>query len=142
MAKVLTCHVKYCEFESRLFRTPMNRNNTILIISVLLLSFVLGIAFYPPKPEVLDMEMIAMLRELYGDELVRKEFGDAVLEACKKVEFFPDSEMRKYFPYDYEDDAGHVTDEKRKEFEKDREKGLAVEDGNYTYKRGRFANRK
>ena len=121
-----------------------SKNQFLLLVSVLLFSIVIGIGFYPPQPqpEVLDMEMIAMLRELYGDDLVRKEFGEAVLQECKKVDFFPDSEMRKYFPYDYEDDNGHVTEEKRKEFEKDREKGLAVEDGNYTYKRGRFADRK
>jgi hypothetical protein len=119
-----------------------SKNQLLLILTMLCISFIMGIAFYPPQPEVLDMEMIAMLRELYGDDLVRKEFGEAVLEECKKVDFFPDSEMRKYFPYDYEDDNGHVTEEKRKEFEKDREKGLAVEDGNYTYKRGRFADRK
>lgn len=124
--------------------SPLNRNQVLLIITLLTISFFMGIAFYPPQPqpEVLDMEMIAMLRELYGDDLVRNEFGEAVLQECKKVDFFPDSEMRKYFPYDYEDDNGHVTEEKRKEFEKDREKGLAVEDGNYTYKRGRFADRK
>jgi hypothetical protein len=121
----------------------MTQKNIIIVVSVIIIGFFFGsFVFQSPQTEVLDMEMIAMLRELYGDDLVRNEFGEAVLEECKKIEFFPDSEMRKYFPYDYEDDNGHVTEEKRKEFEKDREKGLAVEDGNYTYKTGRFANRK
>jgi hypothetical protein len=120
----------------------MNNRNLTVLISIFLISVVLSsFVFYTPKAEVLDMEMIAMLKDLYGEDLVRKEFGEAVLEECKKIEFFPDSEMRRYFPYDYEDDDGHVTEEKRQEFEEDRKKGLAVEDGNYTYKTGRFANR-
>lgn len=86
--------------------------------------------------------MIAMMKDLYGEDLVRKEFGDAVLEECKKINFFPDSEMRKYFPYDYEDENGFVSEEMLKQFQEDEKKGLAVMDGNYKYKTGRFANRK
>jgi hypothetical protein len=122
----------------------MSNRNLIIVVSIM----IFGAVFYSifssgsPKPEVLDMEMIAMLKDLYGEDLVRKEFGEAVLEECKKIEFFPDSEMRKYFPYDYEDENGFVSEEMRKQFEIDQAKGLAVMDGNYKYKTGRFANRK
>ena len=88
-----------------------NNKNIIIVVSIVVISIIFGTFIFgtppSPKPEVLDMEMIAMMRELYGDDLVRKEFGEAVLEECKKVEFFPDSEMRKYFPYDYEDENGY-----------------------------------
>lgn len=50
--------------------------------------------------------------------------------------------MRKYFPYDYEDENGFVSEEMLKQFQEDEKKGLAVMDGNYKYKTGRFANRK
>lgn len=121
-----------------------NNKNIIIVVSIVVISIIFGTFIFgtppSPKPEVLDMEMIAMMRELYGDDLVRKEFGEAVLEECKKVEFFPDSEMRKYFPYDYEDENGYVSEEQLKQFEIDRQKGLAVVDGNYTHKTGRFAD--
>jgi len=122
----------------------MSNRNIIVVVSIMIFGAVFYSIFFPgaPKPEVLDMEMIAMLKDLYGEDLVRKEFGEAVLEECKKIEFFPDSEMRKYFPYDYEDENGFVSEEMRKQFEIDQAKGLAVMDGNYKYKTGRFANRK
>jgi len=123
----------------------MPSKNSIIVISVVILSFLLGTFIWgaqAPKPEILDMEMIAMLKDLYGEDLVRKEFGEAVLEECKKINFFPDSEMRKYFPYDYEDENGFVSEEMLKQFQEDEKKGLAVMDGNYKYKTGRFANRK